>query len=221
MKYFILIIMTLVTAIGCSKEGDDRLEQRSGIEEKGRIQAEEERAQKMVEDLLYQSQFYESLYGEYEGEIQTNSGVLGFKLTLVPHHPIFIPENRKLTVREAEELLIKQSFNIQTLVILDTGENRTAAGCQFEQVKGDLKGGEFFLLEDNCDNVFSLAINDPSINSSTNTNERYKNAINEVAASLSVSILNGEVTEVSEIVGEMRPSRRAIVYPFRLKRVEQ
>lgn len=220
MKKVCMLIVLAAMAVGCSDNKDDsRLAERSEVEAKAQIKAEEERAAKMVVDLKQQALFYESLYGEFEGELDVGSEMFKLRITFVPKLPIYISDERTLTVSEVEEYLINQSFNIH-LLSWDPSNNLTASGCQIESVKPDLIKGEIFVSSEACSNLFLMAINDAELNNQKGLKKRYKAAISGVSKSIAEKILSGEEYNINEIVGEMRPTTNAAIYPFKLERVK-
>ena len=218
MKKVCMLLLLTVFAVGCSKQDDSRLAERTEVEEKARIKAEEERAASMIKDLKQQALFYGALYGEFEGDIDVGTQMFRIRATFVPKLPIYISDDRTLTVSEVEDYLINQSFNIH-IVSWDPSNNLTASGCQVEGVKPDLLGGEVFVSSEACANLFLMAINDADLNNQKSLKKRYKAAIEGISKSIAESLLTGEDYEVKEIVGEMRPTTNAAIYPFKLERV--
>ena len=218
MKKVCMLILLTVFAVGCSEQDDSRLAERTGVEEQARIKAEEERASEMIKDLNKQSLFYEALYGEFEGSIYVGSQRFSIRATFVPRLPLYISKERTLTVSEVENYLINQSFNIH-IVSWDPSNNLTASGCQVEAIKPDLLAGELFISAESCSNMYLMAINDAELNNQKSLKKRYQAAIDGVSSSLAEALLQGGDYEVSEIVGQMRPTTNAAVYPFKLVRV--
>ena len=215
----IFLVFVCMLVVACSKEGDERLAERSELIEKARIKADEEKAQQMVEDLIYREQFYQSLYGEYEGQIETGNAVHSLRISFAPHAPIFIPD-RKLTVTEAEELLLKQSFNVQTLVVIELSDNgKVTTPCRLEEIEPDLNSGVINLFKDECATIFKLAISDSQYKNNLGTKDRYGAISNGISGEITEKILSGEQSVVDEIVGEMKTSRMPAVFYFRLERV--
>tara|TARA_B100000749_G_scaffold280077_2_gene274679 strand:+ start:30738 stop:31385 length:648 start_codon:yes stop_codon:yes gene_type:complete len=214
-----MLLMLTVFAVGCSNNKDDsRLAERSEVEAKAQIKAEEDRTAAIVADLKQQSMFYEALYGEFEGTLIVSGQHFKLRANFVPQIPIYISDERTLTVSEAEDYLINQSFNIH-LTSWDPSNALSASGCQVEGVKPDLLKGEIYVSSESCSNLFLMAINDETLNSIVNLRERFSAALDGVSEDLAAQILSGDDYIVEEIVGEMRPTTNAAIHPFRLVRV--
>ncbi len=220
MKKVIVLVALIMVSVGCSKKGDDRLEERAEVEAQGEINAEEQRVAKMVKDLKQQALFYESLYGEFEGNLEVGNQLFKLRINFTPNVPIYISDDRSLTVSEVEDYLINQSFNIH-LLSWDPSNNLSASGCQVEGVKPNLSSGEIYVSSEECSNLYLIAINDSLVNSQQGYMDRYKAAVSGISSELSEKILNGETEVVDEIVGQMYPTTTSAIYSFSLKRVKK
>ena len=212
-----LLILT-VFAVGCSKQDDSRLAERTEVEEKARIKAEEARAASMIKDLKQQALFYDALYGEFEGEVDVGKQVFRIRAIFVPKLPIYMSDERTLTVSEVEEYLINQSFNIQ-IITWEPSNELSGSPCQVEGIKPNLLSGEVNVASNSCSNFYLMAVNDDEMNNQKDLKKRYQAALEGVSKAIAEILLSGEDYQVNEIVGEMRPSTNAAIFPFKLERV--
>lgn len=207
-----------MTFIGCSKDGDKRLEEKADIDTNAQLKAEEARSKQMLKDLKKQKRFYDALYGEFEGELSTGAQKFKLRITFVPKLPIYISDERVLTVSEVEDYLINQSFNIH-LLSWDASNNLTASGCQVEGVKPDLNEGMVYVSSEACSNLYLIAIDNMELNDQVDIESRFQTALNGLSKSIAEIILSEDDYIVNDLVGEMRPTTNASVYSFKLKRV--
>ncbi len=207
--------------LGCQDEDQSfkELQKKTGkFGMEGEFEAENERAIKMEEDLSRRHHFYQSLKGTYEGTLQEEGGSFNLRITFAPSLPPYPKDPSRIrTIEEITSDLTNLYFNVQ--VIQWSPQNPlTSVGCRVEGVRPDMITGEVFISSEICPNFYALLLSDATSQDSIGTLNN--NQEKELATSLAQAIIEGQLTTVSQIQGQVRPTTNAAIYEFIAKRVE-
>ena len=164
MKYRITFLMgILLTLVGCEADKSG-LSERATIEGRANseasIQAENSNlawnSRNMEDDLTLRHQFYQSVKGTFEGDLETTQGHYKIRITLVPSlHPVETHRVRQL--EEVTSDLNNLYLNAQ-IVQWNPANPMSAVGCRVGSIRADITHGEITIASESCTNLYSLRI---------------------------------------------------------------
>jgi hypothetical protein len=189
------IISVFVVASGLVACGDNnnRLRERAQIEGEAAATADNQiratRAQELEADLEERHRFNQAIAGTYEGKFKTASGTeTRVRLRLVSSLPAYRPGDRIRTLEEIQKDLETLYLNA-SLKLMDEAPR---SGCNFTQVKPDLRKAEFNLVREMCSESVFVQVNSPdsrAVSSNTSAGARI----------LPAEILEGKVPELDSL----------------------
>lgn len=191
----LLVLLAASLLAGCGQD-NEKISERAKTEALGAISAEEERAKAMEEDLARRHRFYQSVKGTYEGTLTTDAGTWDISITLVPSIAPFAV-TRVRTVEEISSDLTNLYFNGQVV--------QGPVGCPIEGVRPDLAKGELYIASSACDNFYAIKLGNnigPATSSET----------------IAVQAIEGRISQIGRIFGEMRPRTSISKYSFSASR---
>ena len=175
------------------------------------IQAENEnlayRASLMETDLATRQRFYQALRGKYEGDLQTEQGLYKVRITLVPSLPPY-QANRVRLPEEIASDLNNLYFNAH-VIQWNPSNTLSAMGCRVAHIRPDIRTGEVVIASENCSNLYTLSLSDPS-----------PSAQSLGSVQLASRILEGALHKITALSGEVQPSTNAAIYRFNVQRIE-
>lgn len=219
MKTTICLLAILTTLMACSKN-DDRMKEKAALESESstssQIRVENEnqanKAEKMELDLTKRHRFYQAVKGTYEGDIKTNLGVFNIRITLTPSLAP-TPLNRVRQLEEIASDLNGLAMNAQ-VVQWDPNNTNSAVGCRMSGIKPDIIKGELAISTESCPNLYLIKITERGFVASSVENA-------EVALRIARQVLNGDLSEVDSISGQVQPSTNASIFKFVANKVQE
>lgn len=167
-KLTFLQLLTLLALVSCNKD-DQRLEEVSGIQaqknaEKQIVEENKNLSQKaeiMESELKKRIDFYQSLIGDYLGEI-TILGKKSYVELSIQQKYIPTPTVRIRMLEEISKDLSDLSLSI-LLKHYSPNSNLVAVTCMMDSVRPDIQTGKLILSSKDCPNFYQLGISeDPS-----------------------------------------------------------
>lgn len=195
-------------------EFDMQLKQKDKLIEKaraeGKAQAEDQlrmdnenlqmKSEAMEEDLQIRHRFYQAVRGTYEGSFKTEQGMYKFRITIAPSLAPY-PVGRVRQLEEVSADLSGLHFNAQ-VIQWNPSTPLSSVGCRVEGIRPDIQAGTITIASSSCPNLYLLQITD-SENQERNT---------RVGERISEEIRAVEKSQVSALVGEIRPTTNAEIY---------
>ncbi len=217
MKHVVPVLLLGMVLAGCN-QGVERLEEKAGIE--GRASAEAQiktenenlakKANEMESDLATRHRFYQAVKGTYEGILDTEQGQFRIRLNLVPSLPPY-QVGRTRALDEIVSDLNNLYFNAQ-VVQWNPANNLSAVGCRIENVRPDIRAGEIYISSENCPNFYSIRLADKDDASLIDT---------QLSGRLATDVIDGKLSSVGFVQGQVQPSTNAAIYSFVAKKVSQ
>jgi hypothetical protein len=168
----------------------------------GELQVENQRAFLMEADLSRRYRFYQAIKGTYEGSFESGEGAFAIRFVLVPSLPPYPADaTRVRTIEEVTSDLTNLYFNAQ-IVQWNPKNTLSAVGCRVEGVRPDMTTGEIFIASENCPNFYMLRLAAPTPISPENS------------TTIASGIISGNIVQVLNLEGELRPSTNANIYRF-------
>ncbi len=209
---FLMIMRTLVFFTACGKS-NNRMKEVAAIEsessaisqlkiENGNLATKSEA---MEIDLARRHRFYQAVKGSYEGTISTVNGDFSVRVTLTPNlAPIKVDRVRQL--EEIASDLNTLALNAQ-IIQWDPKNVNTAIGCRVSGVRADIESGEISIASESCANLYIIRITERGSFSTQSEN---------VATSrrLANQLVEGDLSEVDSITGQIQPSTNATIFRF-------
>jgi hypothetical protein len=203
----------IASILGCG-QGNDRLIEKARLEGKeaaeAGINSQNEnlasRASTMEADLTRRHRFFQAVAGTYEGTMPTDSGAFNIRLTLVPSLPP-TPTSRVRPIEEITHDLTNLYFNVQ-IVQWNPSTPLSAVGCRIESVRPDIVNGTIQIASVNCPNFYAFELSDAGAPESN-------------ARALAQGVTEGNLSNVSAVRGEVRPTSNATVFTFSAAKVSK
>ena len=167
MKYppIAVVVLAGLALTACQDQGNDRLSEKSRIEQEASIAAENanlsQRIGAMESDLTIRHEFYQRTKGVYEGTLATDDGEYRIRVTLAPSlAPVH--SSRTRTAAELEYDLTNLNFNVQ-VVQWKGGMPSTAVGCRVQGVRPDIAAQEMTIASQDCPNLYRVSFRSQSL----------------------------------------------------------
>ncbi len=213
-KRLLLIIVVLsFVFISCDKGNPtfNEVQKSSGqYGTEGEFAAQNERALQLEKDLARRHRFFQALKGVYEGTFQTGEKI---RLTLVPSLPPYpVDLTRVRTVEEVTSDLNSLHFKVQVQQ-WNPANKLAIANCVSEYIHPDMNQGTISIVGGTCESYYELLLSSPEKNESSNE-------LQDQAANMSESILEGTLISVSQLRGVVQPSSNAERYEYIVNRIE-
>lgn len=158
-------------------------------------QYEAQMSQEMERDLARRYRFFDSLRGDYKGDLIAENLTLKTKLILVPQLVELFQTPRVRRVNEVLNDLAKLQFKAQ---IVQTDSSGATFGCIFENVVPDLERGMIQLISEKCVNTYVIWLEDGESELARVENSHQ----------LSQDILDSpNLTQISRLVVKMIPTK--------------
>ncbi len=197
---FLLLLITLLF-ISCDKD-DSRLEEVSGIQgqKNAEKQIEEEnknlaiKAKRMESELQKRTNYYQSLIGDYLGEIIIEGQKSFIELSIQQNY-MPAPTDRIRTLEEISYDLNQISLSVLFKHYAPNSKIVTTT-CQMDLVKPDIKTGKLILASNDCSNFYQLGVSENSEPQNVNGHEHedYAQVIYSSIEQPAVPFLKGYVT---------------------------
>lgn len=215
MKHAPMLLILIISFLGCAQQDDNRLRERAELEGKASVEAEQdvlnERVKKMEADLAIRHRFYQALSGRYMGEATAPSGLkYKIRLLFVPSLSPLPPTERVRTVEEVTYDLNNLHFNVEAISSDLSGQ--VSDGCVFTDVIPDIPNGQIVLISSDCSLTYSMDLSVVDVSSGL---------VLHSSQDISSKILNGTIPSVGHITGKATSSITGGTSEFHLERLSR
>ena len=211
-KMMLVTVMFGLSAalVGC--QGDERIGEVTAKETEAQIKVENQLATKMEADLQTRQNFYQGVAGVYEGQAQSESGIIyKIRIRLVPSLPVFTADRVRMREEVASDLN-NLFFNAQ--VLLWTPESKIGAvGCRATGIRADLAAGLIEIASPDCPNFYTIRINDSGLISG-----KVQDSSQDNSARIAQGIMSGKISKAATIFGEIQPTSSSDLLTFAAER---
>ena len=168
----LILSLSILSVISCSKGGDDRVSEKEGIRADRQVEAENanrrvlnQGAEKELNELKH---FISAVEGRFGGEVQLHESLFDVIVEFIPSMPIRF-YNR---VRNVEEIQYeKENLNLTVKVVVSSRRiENNAFTCVFEGHQPDIERGLMNLVRENCPNSLVLKLSADTSPSDVRTN---------------------------------------------------
>lgn len=213
MNKIMIMGLTVLTLMSCSKNGDDRIAEQEGIRSREQVEAQNnnqrEWSEKMEKDLNERKYFIKAIEGIFSGELTVENIDFIIQAEVASSIPITFSD-RTRTLDEINYELENMALNLH-IKLENPRISNSAVSCTIEGYKPDVEKGLIKIISESCKNIFKLMLADDL--SVTDTN-----VVNSRARSLAQSIRQNEMSQIDILSGIFESSVSTTKYKFTLKR---
>ena len=214
MNKIMIMVLTVLTLMSCSKNGDDRIAEQEGIRSREQVEAQNnnqrEWSEKMEKDLNERKYFIKAIEGIFSGELTVENIDFIIQAEVASSIPITFSD-RTRTLDEINYELENMALNLH-IKLENPRISNSAVSCTIEGYKPDVEKGLIKIISEPCKNIFKLMLADDL--SVTDTN-----VVNSRARSLAQSIRQNEMSQIDILSGIFESSVSTTKYKFTLKRI--
>lgn len=188
MKTLFILSLIILSAVSCSKGGDDRLAEQENIKAREQVNAENENRRRLSEgpekELNEIKYFMRSVEGEYKASIEISGIPLDVYIEIIPSKEIVFYSR----LRTSEEILADKQQLTLTVKALIENPNVPNSGstCIFEEHRPDVKKGNMKLIKEGCKNTFRLTLGEGTNISDITTNRQ--DYVDQLSGTLSTGV---------------------------------
>lgn len=214
MKKILILTLTIISLVSCSKGGDDRLAEQENIRSKEQINAQNENqqewAEKMEKDLNERKYFIKAVEGTFSGDLTVDEIDFIIKAELSPSIPIAFSD-RTRTLEEINYELENMALNLH-VKLENPRVSNSAVSCTIEGYKPDIEKGLIKIISESCKNIFKLMLSD-------DLDQIDRSVLSNRARALARSARSNEISQIDILSGVFESSVSTKEYQFKLKRL--
>jgi hypothetical protein len=213
MKKLIILAITFLSIVGCSKGGDERIAEQENIRSREQINAQNENnqewADKMEKDLNKRKYFIKSIEGTFRGDLAVEGIDFVIKAMISPSIPISFSD-RIRTLQEINYELENMAINLH-IKLENPRVSNSAVSCTIEGYKPDVDKGMINIISESCKNIFKLLLSD-------DLNQFNREILYRDASNLAKDVKQNNISQVDILSGFFESSVSTKEYQFKLQR---
>ena len=213
MKTLMILAITLLSIVGCSKGGDERIAEQENIRSREQINAQNENnrewADKMEKDLNKRKYFIKSIEGTFTGELTVEGIDFVIKAMISPSIPISFSD-RIRTLQEINYELENMAINLH-IKLENPRVSNSAVSCTIEGYKPDVDKGMINIISESCKNIFKLLLSD-------DLNQLDREILYRDASELARDVKQNNISQIDILSGFFESSVSTKEFQFKLQR---
>ena len=213
MKTLMILAITLLSIVGCSKGGDERIAEQENIRSREQINAQNENnrewADKMEKDLNKRKYFIKSIEGTFTGELTVEGIDFVIKAMISPSIPISFSD-RIRTLQEINYELENMAINLH-IKLENPRVSNSAVSCTIEGYKPDVDKGMINIISESCKNIFKLLLSD-------DLNQLDREILYRDASELAKDVKQNNISQIDILSGFFESSVSTKEFQFKLQR---
>lgn len=213
MKKTMILAITLLSIVGCSKGGDERIAEQENIRSREQINAQNENnrewADKMEKDLNKRKYFIKSIEGTFTGDLTVEEIDFVIKAMISPSIPISFSD-RTRTLQEINYELENMAINLH-IKLENPRVSNSAVSCTIEGYKPDVDKGMINIISESCKNIFKLLLSD-------DLNQLDREILYRDASELARDVKQNNISQIDILSGFFESSVSTKEYQFKLQR---
>ncbi len=213
MKKLMILAITLLSIVGCSKGGDERIAEQENIRSREQVNAQNENnrewADKMEKDLNKRKYFIKSIEGTFAGDLTVEEIDFVIKAMISPSIPISFSD-RTRTLQEINYELENMAINLH-IKLENPRVSNSAVSCTIEGYKPDVDKGMINIISESCKNIFKLLLSD-------DLNQLDREILYRDASELARDLKQNNISQIDILSGFFESSVSTKEYQFKLQR---